>query len=312
MTTGAITLARGGHVRQNSMVRHEQDLDAALERARDARKRLEADPRRAEAAASYANRHGGRSAWNDGIVATIVAADVALQRAEIALWASAAKGKYVVAPVEEWVLAAIGDEVEFLLGKLGRDELLEKAFGKPAEYFIEEIVRRLRIDAAASPELRALADLAADFRRLRIRMNAFIDPDRSSIGADLDLLRDWNARLDPRSPGLMDALGLGEMMKRYLRHVQDARTAASNKKRGRRVGSIDESLVMFRQGVIGVFAKSGYGEPSDLDAAQIAIVRGFETGDVDDVRERWKQRRKEKPVKHPRKTHRGGSKTADP
>lgn len=226
--------------------------------------------------------------------------------------ARVAKGKYVVEPVEDWVLAVLGDEVELLDRRLGRDALLEKAFGTPPEYFVEEVVRRLRIDTSASPELRALGDLADDFRRLRIRMNAFIDPDRRSIAADLDLLRHWKERLDPRSPGSIDALGRGEMMKRYSRDVQQARSAASNKKRGRRVGSIDESLLMFRQGVIGVFANCGYGEPSDLDVAQIAIVRGFETGDVDDVRERWKQRRKEKPVKAPRKTHRGGSKTAHP
>lgn len=294
------------------VVSPEKDIDVALERARDARKKLEADPSRAAAAQSYAKRHRGRSAWNDGIVATIVAADVALQRAQLALWARVTTGNYVVEPVAEWVLAAIGDEVEFLLSKLGRDALLEKAFGKPPEYFIEEIVRRLHIDATTSPKMRGLADLADDFRRMRDRMKAFIDPDGRSTGADLDLLRDWKERLDPRAPGLSDALGRGEMMKRYLREVQQARSAASHKKRGRRVGSIDESLVMFRQGVIGVFAKFGYGKPSDLDAAQIAIVRGFETGDVEDVRERWKQRRKEKPVKGRRKTHRGGSKTADP
>lgn len=273
------------------MVRHEKDLDAALERARDARKRLEADPSRAEAAASYAKRHGGRSAWSDGMVAAIVAADVALQRAELAQWARVTKGNYAVDPVEGWVLAAIGDEAELLLGKLGRDAFLEKASGTPPEYFIEEIVRRLRIDATASPELRALGDLAEDFRRFRIRMKAFVDPDRRSIAADLDLLRDWKKRRDPRSPGLIDILGRGEMMKGYWGHVRDARTGASDKKRGRRVGSIDESLFMFGQGLIGVFAKSGYGEPSDLDAAEIAIVRGFDTGDIENVSERWKQRR---------------------
>ena len=309
MTTGAITLARGGHVRQNMMVRHEKDIDVALERARDARKKLEADPRRAEAAQSYAKRHRDRSAWNDGIFATLAAASVALQRAEIALWGRVAKGIYVIEPVEEWVLAAIGDEVELLDRALGRDALLEKAFGTPPEYFVEGVVRHHRIDTAASPELRALGDLADDFRRFRIRMKAFVDPDRRSIGADLALLRDWKGRLDLRSPGLSDALGRGEMMKRYLRDVQQARSAASRKKRGRRVGSIDESIVMFRQGLVVVFAERGDRKPSDLDAAEIAIVRGFETGGVAAVRERWKKRRPDKPVKDRRKKRPRGSKT---
>lgn len=293
------------------IVSPENDIDVALERAREARRRFEADPPRAEAAKAYGRRRG-RSAWNDGIFATLAAADVALQRAQIALWARVAKGKYVVEPVEDWVLAVLGDEVELLDRMLGRDALLEKAFGKPPEYFIEEVGRRLRFDTSVSPELRALGDLVEDFRRMRIRMNAFIDPDRRSTAADLDLLRQWKEGVDPRSPGLVDALGRREMMTRYWRDVREARSAASNKKRGRRVGSIDESLVMFRQGLVGFFAQSRYGRPSDLDAAQIAVVRGFETGDVDDVRARWKQRRRPKPVKETRTKRHGGGQTVHP
>ena len=312
LTTGRISLAQSFRSRQKMIVSYEKDIDVALERAREARKRLEADPLRAQAAASYAKRHDARSAWSDGIVASIVAADVALQRAEIALWARVAKDNYVVEPVEDWVLAVLGDEVELFERRLGRDAFVEKAFGTPAEYFVEGVVRRLRLDTAASPELHALGDLVDDFRRWRIRMNAFIDPNRRAMATELDLLRDWKERLDPRAPGLADALGRGEMMKRYSRDVQEARSAASNKKRGRRAGSLDESLVMFRQGLIGAFANAGYGKPSDLDMAQLSIFRGFETGHVDDVRERWKQRRKERPLKAPPKTPHGGSKTANP